>query len=267
MSRLDREFSRPSRVTASSPDRHERSIAWCVYPVTARTPPSDPATTPHAILVAAVPTAQAIHRMAHELKRDFASLDIASADVLRSPPQLTVYVFCFDAAIGTLLAPEIVAWAGKAPRRAGLIGVIEDGSAGERETLLAAGFDDVVTGRLSTRELAVRIRAVHRRLHWGGTRDGRLRFGAFTLDLENHALWTEGLTIALTPVELAVMRELIKARGKPLSRIELLDAAWGAGELDVSERAVDNVILRLRRKLPRPDAIETVRAVGFRLAI
>jgi len=62
-----------------------------------------------------------------------------------------------------------------------------------------------------------------------------------------------------------VMRELMKARGRPLSRAELLDAAWGEGELDVSERAVDNVILRLRRKLPNPDAIETVRGVGFRL--
>jgi DNA-binding response OmpR family regulator len=29
---------------------------------------------------------------------------------------------------------------------------------------------------------------------------------------------------------------------------------------------VDNVILRLRRKLPEPDVIETVRSVGFRLA-
>ena len=65
---------------------------------------------------------------------------------------------------------------------------------------------------------------------------------------------------------LAVLRELIKARGRPLSRIELLDRAWGEEDLEVSERAVDNVILRLRRKLPEPDVIETVRSVGFRLA-
>jgi DNA-binding response OmpR family regulator len=46
----------------------------------------------------------------------------------------------------------------------------------------------------------------------------------------------------------------------------LLDRAWGEADLEVSERAVDNVILRLRRKLPDPDLIETVRSVGFRLA-
>ncbi|MGE5182355.1 MAG: winged helix-turn-helix domain-containing protein [Acidobacteriota bacterium] len=261
--RHDRDIA---RVTDVSRDRHRRPIAWRVYPVTARTSTSDPATNPQAILVAAVPTAARIHQLASELRRDFANLEIASADVLRAQAAIAVYVFCFDAAIGLVLATDIVTWAGKTARRAGLIGVIEDGSGDEREALLAAGFDDVVTGRISTRELAVRIRAVHRRLHWGGARDGRLRFAAFTLDLENHALWTDGVTIALTPVELEVMRELIKARGKPLSRVGLLDAAWGAGELDVSERAVDNVILRLRRKLPRPEAIETVRAVGFRLA-
>ena len=72
--------------------------------------------------------------------------------------------------------------------------------------------------------------------------------------------------ISLTSIELAVLRELMKARGRPRSRTELLDVAWGEGELEVSERAVDNVILRLRRKLPRPESIETVRGVGFRLA-
>ena len=77
-------------------------------------------------------------------------------------------------------------------------------------------------------------------------------------------LWVDGRTISLTSIELAVMRELIKAAGRPLSRAQLLDVAWG--DLEISERAVDNVILRLRRKLPRPELLETVRSIGFRLA-
>ena len=119
---------------------------------------------------------------------------------------------------------------------------------------------------VSPREIAARVRAVHRRVHWKGVANGRLRFGELTLDLYGRALWFRGKTISLTSIELAVLRELIKARGRPLSRIELLDRAWGEEDLEVSERAVDNVILRLRRKLPEPDVIETVRSVGFRLA-
>jgi DNA-binding response OmpR family regulator len=45
-----------------------------------------------------------------------------------------------------------------------------------------------------------------------------------------------------------------------------LNEAWGEQELDIGERAVDNVILRLRRKLGDPDLVITVRGVGFRLA-
>jgi DNA-binding response OmpR family regulator len=236
-----------------------------VYPVTARPASPDSSEPPHAILVAAVPTQEA-HRMAAELRRDALVVEVAAADVLRAPPRASVYVFCFDAVHGLALAEPIVAWASKVERRAGLIGVIEDGETPEREALLAAGFDDVIAGRISTRELGARVRAVHRRVGWQGTRQGRLRFGDFALDLENHAVWTEGMAIPLTPIELAVMRELIAARGKPLSRADLLAAAWGEDELEITERAVDNVILRLRRKLPRPDAIETVRSVGFRIA-
>jgi DNA-binding response OmpR family regulator len=176
-----------------------------------------------------------------------------------------VYVFWFDAALGVVLADRIVEWASACELRAGLIGVIEDGGGHEREALLAAGFDDVVAGALSARELSARVRAVHRRMHWNGARHGRLRFGVLTLDVHNHALWADGQAIPLTSIELAVMRELMKARGRPLSRAQLLDTAWGDADLEVSERAVDNVILRLRRKLPRPDSIETVRSVGFRI--
>ena len=226
---------------------------------------TDPTALPQVIIVASVPSDEA-NRIASDLRRDSLHVDVANADVLRTPPTAVVYVFCFDAALGVALADRIAQWAATGEQRAGLIGVIEDGGGYEREALLAAGFDDVLAGSPSTRELSARARAVHRRMHWNGARHGRLRYAGFSLDLENHVLWTEGVTVALTSIELAVMRELIKARGKPRSRMELLDAAWGAGELEISERAVDNVILRLRRKLPRPDAIETVRSVGFRLA-
>lgn len=234
-----------------------------MYPVTTDDAPTvEPA---HVTIVAAV-VAPATHALAAELRRDSLRVEIGNADVLRGAPTPMVYVFWFDAALGVVLANRIVAWAVDCEVRAGLIGVIEDGGGHEREALLAAGFDDVLAGAPSARELSARIRAVHRRMHWNGARHGRIWFATFTLDLHDHALWIDGRSIALTSIELAVMRELIKARGRPLSRAQLLDAAWGDSDLEVSERAVDNVILRLRRKLPRPDALETVRSVGFRLA-
>ena len=201
-----------------------------------------------------------------ELRRGAMQVELRTCDVLEGPPQAPVYVTAVEAATTEALAERIVAWASDSALRPGLIGLVESGSPRDCETLLAAGFDDATVTPVSTRELAARVRAVHRRVHWKGVANGRLRFGELTLDLYGRALWFRGKTISLTSIELAVLRELIKARGRPLSRIELLDRAWGEEDLEVSERAVDNVILRLRRKLPEPDVIETVRSVGFRLA-
>jgi hypothetical protein len=207
-----------------------------------------------------------VQRIAADLRRDAMQIETVTADILRVPASGGVFVFCFDAVHARALAAPIATWVGKSEQPCGLIGVVPDGTGEEREVLLCAGFDDAVAGRLSTRELSARVRAVYRRTRRDGEQRRRMGYGGFTLDTENHAVQVDGISIQLTAIELAVMRQLIIARGRPLSRDELLAAAWGEDELEVSERAVDNVILRLRRKLPRPDAIETVRSVGFRIA-
>jgi two-component system, OmpR family, phosphate regulon response regulator PhoB len=203
--------------------------------------------------------------LADAMGRESLRVEITTADVLRQPPRPIVHLFLFDASLAIAFADPIVAWANAGEHMPGLIGVVEDGGGHEREALLAAGFDDAISGRPSSRELVARVRAVQRRMRPTVTAD-RLRFGAFTLELREHVLWMDATAIHLTSIELAVMRELIKARGRPLSRVELLDVAWGGADLETTERAVDNVILRLRRKLPRPEALETVRGVGFRLS-
>jgi DNA-binding response OmpR family regulator len=62
------------------------------------------------------------------------------------------------------------------------------------------------------------------------------------------------------------MTALVDAGGQIRTRADILLRAWGDEGLEVGERAVDNIIMRLRRKLPDPEIIVTVRGVGFRLA-
>lgn len=220
---------------------------------------------PMRVTVVTVATTATTQAIVAELRRAPMLVDLALLEILDEPPATSIYVVSLDPIRRAELAPRFVTWAATSDLHAGLIGLVENGSTEDCEELLAAGFDDVVTTPVSTRELVARVRAVHRRVHWKRVSNGRLRYGDMTLDVYGRELWLDGMTIMLTSIELAVLRELIKARGKPLSRADLLDLAWGEGDLEVSERAVDNVILRLRRKLPRPDLIETVRSVGFRL--
>ena len=221
---------------------------------------------PVRVAVVTLVTTETTRNVVEELRRAAMHVDVLTVEVLQRAPVVPVYVLSLDTAIARVLADKVVTWAMTSELRPGLLALIEDGVSEDCETLLAAGFDDAVVAPISPRELAGRVRALHRRVFWKGPANGRMRFGDMTLDLHGRALWIDGKTITLTSIELAVVRELMKARGRPLSRAELLDAAWGDADLEVSERAVDNVILRLRRKLPRPDAIETVRSVGFRLA-
>ncbi|HTJ46644.1 MAG TPA: response regulator transcription factor [Kofleriaceae bacterium] len=190
-----------------------------------------------------------------ELDRELPGTQAAPLDLSAPPPGSGVLLIWLAADASPAVLAEIVAWASGH-------GLIACGA--DPEAALAAGFDDAVVGPLSTRELAARVRAVHRRVH--RTTPARLRYGAVVIDADTHAMWVDGEPHTLTAMELSVMRALVRARGRTLSRGDLLDAAWGDGDLDVSERAVDNVILRLRRKLSRPDVIQTVRGVGFRLS-
>ena len=198
------------------------------------------------------------------LERDSIRVTEGTAELLTRPPEASLYIVLVDAAAVAVVASRVVMWAAAGDPPPGLLAVIHGGGGHEREALLAAGFDDVMPMPVSARELSARVRALTRRVRRSTASTGRLRFGSVTLDFDGHAVWSNGNVIALTSIEFAVLRELMKARGRPLSRADLLDLAWGGGDVDVSDRAVDNVIMRLRRKLS-PELIETVRSVGFRV--
>jgi DNA-binding response OmpR family regulator len=162
---------------------------------------------------------------------------------------------------------RIVAWIESGSKRVGLIGCIAGPSDKDAERVLAAGFDDAIVEPDSVRELAARVRALTRRLDMAAAQPrAGLRFGSLTIDPSRFQLTHDGKRILLTRTELAVMTALAAAQGSAISRAEILDAAWGDQNFEVGERSVDNVILRLRRKLGTPDLIVTVRGVGFRLA-
>jgi DNA-binding response OmpR family regulator len=207
--------------------------------------------------------------LADDLEREVIQIETLPASVLsagREPSAPVVLIWLPPNAPESLLA-EVVGWQGRAPRPTAIIGCAPDGTGTDCERALAFGFDDFVIGPVSVRELAGRIRALYRRLRSGtGARRQRLRFGSVSVDSQQHQLWVGEERILVTPTELSVMSVLVAARGGTRTRAQILDEAWGDHELEIGERAVDNVILRLRRKIGDPDLIITVRGIGFRLA-
>ena len=203
-----------------------------------------------------------------DLQREVLDISIEQVDRLDAEPDpdRSVVLLWVPAGLPAGFYERVVRWADGTEPRAGLLGCAREGTSADSERALAAGFDDYVAGRCSSRELAARMRAVFKRLHWPSVRrTEQIRHGVLMLDPGQHEVRLGGRAVTLTAIEMAVLRALMDAGGKTLSRTELLDRAWGEGNLDVGERAVDNVVLRLRRKLEAPGLICTVRGIGFRL--
>lgn len=128
------------------------------------------------------------------------------------------------------------------------------------------GADDYVTKPFSTRELRARIKALLRRASDGGSPEV-YRFADVELDFPRGEVRRNGQVMELTPLEYKLLATFVRARGRILTRDQLLDAAWGPGTF-ASDRVVDNHIGNLRRKLEEdpvePRFIRNVRGLGYR---
>lgn len=93
--------------------------------------------------------------------------------------------------------------------------------------------------------------------------------GAIAMDLGRWMTSVEGKDVALTAKEFRLLRMLIEARGRVLTRHVLLENVWNheaAQWLDT--RTVDIHVVRLRRKLGFSGRyIITVRGVGYRFGV
>ena len=141
----------------------------------------------------------------------------------------------------------------------------------DRVVGLELGADDYLTKPFNPRELVARVRAVLRRS--SGTPASAAASDAVVLEIETLRIevgpreaYVDGASIALTPKEFDLLRALIEAHGRVLSREVLLDRVWGyarAGEIE--SRTVDVHVRRLRQKLGAEGRrIVTAKSVGYR---
>jgi two-component system alkaline phosphatase synthesis response regulator PhoP len=132
---------------------------------------------------------------------------------------------------------------------------------------LELGADDYVTKPFSSAELRARIKAVTRRMDDPGTAARTYRFGDCEVDFERAEVRRGGRPIATTALEFRLLGAFIQARGRLLTREQLIRQAWGDGTF-IGDRVVDTHILNLRKKIePVPSAprfLRSVRGMGYR---
>lgn len=127
---------------------------------------------------------------------------------------------------------------------------------------LYRGADDYLVKTADMEELIARVRALIRRS--GRLAGGSFSVGKLKLDLAAHSVTREGIPVAVSNREFAVLRALMEAAGRVLTRSQLETSLYGWGR-NVESNAVEVHIHNLRLKLGA-DTIKTVRGVGYTIA-
>jgi two-component system alkaline phosphatase synthesis response regulator PhoP len=134
----------------------------------------------------------------------------------------------------------------------------------DRVVGLELGADDYVVKPFSPKELMARVRAVLRRAERRDEPEPVVRLGDILIDRARHTVQDQGRPVHLTSKEFALLLALIDARGRVLSRQQLLEIVWGYSYAE-GTRTVDVHVRRLREKLPAlASCITTVTGLGYR---
>jgi DNA-binding response OmpR family regulator len=137
---------------------------------------------------------------------------------------------------------------------------------------LESGADDYVTKPFGIREMVARVGAILRRNERtdapaGTTMARHVRSRDVALDPERREAVVRGGLVELTKQEFDLLYQLAARPGIVFSRSALLTKVWSDGTC-VTERTVDTVINRLRRKVERdaqnPELILTAWGVGYK---
>ena len=189
------------------------------------------------------------------------ALDLAQRDI----PDLIVLDLMLPGIEGTEVARRL-----KADSRTAAIPIVMLTAKGEETDVvvgLTLGADDYVTKPFSMKILLARINTVLRRGEQpaAAAEGGVLKAGPLTIDPAKHEVTVDGDAVRLTLTEFKLLSALVSARGRVLTRDQLMDKAMGT-DVFVTDRAIDVHITSIRKKLGAANwLVHTVRGVGYRL--
>ncbi len=128
----------------------------------------------------------------------------------------------------------------------------------DKLTGFECGADDYLVKPFDLAELVARVQALYRR---SATSD-EFVYDDICITLANRIITKAWLEVSLTIKEFYILEYLIKNRGTPVSRADLVDYVWWGDAIWENTDKLDVYIANLRKKLYK-ELIETIKGFGY----
>lgn len=129
---------------------------------------------------------------------------------------------------------------------------------------LDLGADDYISKPFDISELVSRVNARFRRLR----PQASLQYGPLSIDVDHRLAAINGQDVTLTNKEFDILELLVAAKGKVVSRKDILREIWKS-EAALETRTIDMHVRSLRKKLGdnQGQLISTVFGIGYKIAL
>ena len=126
---------------------------------------------------------------------------------------------------------------------------------------LELGSDDYITKPYSPKELVLRVNNIIRRVYTKERQ--KITYKDYIIDLDKRMAFQGDEDLNLTTLEFDLLYMFVTNKEKSFSRDDILNNIWGEKYFG-TDRVVDDLIRRLRKKMPLLD-INTIYGYGYRL--
>ena len=126
---------------------------------------------------------------------------------------------------------------------------------------LELGSDDYITKPYSPKELVLRVNNIIRRVYTKERQ--KITYKDYIIDLDKRMAFQGDEDLNLTTLEFVLLYMFVTNKEKSFSRDDILNNIWGENYFG-TDRVVDDLIRRLRKKMPLLD-INTIYGYGYRL--
>lgn len=126
---------------------------------------------------------------------------------------------------------------------------------------LELGSDDYITKPYSPKELVLRVNNIIRRVY--SKERQKITYKDYVIDLDKRMAFLGDEDLSLTTLEFDLLYMFVTNKEKSFSRDDILNNIWGENYFG-TDRVVDDLIRRLRKKMPLLD-INTIYGYGYRL--